>query len=136
MNMNMKPLFGLGVAGACLLAGVSVFAHHSIAAEFDEKQPVTVTGVVTELEWVNPHSHVSVEGEDANHKKGTWVFELNAAAILMRNGWTRNSVKPGDMVTVNGLLARDNPLRGNARTVTRSDGTKLFSGNATPDASK
>jgi hypothetical protein len=85
------------------------------------------------MEWVNPHAHFFVEGEDTNHKKGTWDFELTPPAMLMRKGWTRNSLKPGDVVTVTAVPHKDTPFAAHARGVTRNDGTKVFEGATEPD---
>src|SRR5438128_10848222 len=128
MTMNMKAWVRLVAAGA-LLVGVSVSAHHSISAEFDETKLISVTGTVTKLEWVNPHAHFYIQGEDTtNHKKGEFICDLLPPAILMRKGWTRNSLKPGDVVTVTGPIAKDNPFSVYSRTVTMKDGTKMFEG--------
>src|SRR5438445_115044 len=98
--MKASSLFGVVILGVCLLNGGSASAHHSFSAEYDGSKRVTVKGTVSKMEWVNPHAHFYVEGEDANHQKGTWDFELTPPAMLMRKGWTRNSLKPGDVVTV------------------------------------
>jgi hypothetical protein len=127
MTMSTKLLFRL-VIGAFLLIGVSASAHHSISAEFDNKKPVTVKGTVTKMEWVNPHAHFYVEGEDSNHKKGEWVFDLLPPAMLMRKGWTRASLKPGDVVTVQGILAHDNEFSAFTHSVKLKDGTEVFKG--------
>jgi hypothetical protein len=117
------------LAACAVLAGVSVSAHHSISAEFDEKNIVTITGKVTKMEWVNPHAHFYVEGEDTKtHKKGEFVCDLLPPAMLMRKGWTRNSLKPGDVVTVTGPLAKDNAFSVFSRSVTLKDGTEVFKG--------
>jgi hypothetical protein len=132
MTLTMKSSFCLVVLCATL-AGVSASAHHSISAEFDESKRVTVMGTVSKMEWVNPHAHFFVEGEDTSHQKGTWDFELTPPAMLMRKGWTRNSLKPGDVVTVIAVPHKDTPFAAHAREVTRSDGSKVFEGATEPD---
>jgi hypothetical protein len=133
MNMNQMSLFRL-MAVCALLAGVSLSAHHSISAEFDESKIVTITGTVTKMEWVNPHAHFYVDGEDTtNHRKGEFVCDLTPPAILMRKGWTRNSLKPGDVVTVKGPIAKDNPFSVYGRSVSLKDGAKVFEGATEPD---
>jgi len=111
-----------------LLAAVPVVAHHSFAAEFDAGKPFKLTGVVTKIEWQNPHTFFYLDITDEGTKKVTnWAFEMGSPNGLMRNGWTRNTLKVGDVVTVEGSLARDGTPYGNARTVVmNSTGKRLF----------
>jgi hypothetical protein len=106
---------------------VPAFAHHAFAAEFDVKKPVTLTGIVTKLEWTNPHAHfyISVKDEGATT---SWEFELASPNGLMRRGWNRSSLKVGDTVTVMGYVAKDGSKVANARSVTLADGRKIFAG--------
>jgi hypothetical protein len=118
------------VAGAWLIHG-SAHAHHSFAAEFDRDLPVSVTGTVTKVEWANPHARFYIDAKD--EKSGetiAWDFELASPNGLMRRGWTRNSMKIGDTVTVTGHRAKNNPHVGNASTVTLADGKRLFAGSS------
>src|SRR5690554_729917 len=103
-------------------------AHHSFAAEFDANSPIELTGVVTKVEWMNPHTffYIDVEGEDGEYQN--WALELGSPNGLMRRGWTRDSLKIGDTVTVSGSRARDGSLKGNARSVVLADGKRLFNG--------
>jgi hypothetical protein len=114
-------------AAASLAAGTAV-AHHSFAAVYDALKPVTLTGVVTGIEWTNPHAHFFVDVKNAQGDVENWDFELSSPNGLMRQGWTRKSLSAGDTVTVDGFLARDGSRRVNTRTVTRADGTKMFTG--------
>jgi len=121
----------LGVSAGLLLAALPLAAHHSFAAEYDESKPITLTGTVTKLEWLNPHAHFYVDIKDKDTGTVTnWEFELAALNALIRRGWTRNSLKPGDVVTVEGFRAKDGSALVNAKTVTLSDGRKVFAGSA------
>jgi Family of unknown function (DUF6152) len=121
-------LLAAAVGVGLLLAAVPVVAHHSFAAEFDAGKPFKLTGVVTKIEWQNPHTFFYLDIADEGTKKVTnWAFEMGSPNGLMRNGWTRNTLKVGDVVTVEGSLARDGTPYGNARTVVmNSTGKRLF----------
>lgn len=105
---------------------VSAVAHHSFSAEYDSKKVVTLTGTVTKVEWMNPHVYffLDIDGEDG--KAANWGFEMGPPNGLQRSGWTRNTIKIGDELTVNGTLAKDGSKQVNARTVTiTSTGKRL-----------
>jgi uncharacterized protein DUF6152 len=120
----------------------SVSAHHSFAAEYDNNKQVTVKGVVQKVAWVNPHAYVYIDVTDENGKVTTWAFESLSPNALARQGWTRNSLKVGEPVTVNGYLAKDGkPLadgsvHANSRMITTADGRKVFVGSSADDATK
>lgn len=110
-----------------LLTSMPVLAHHSFAAEFDASKPLKLTGTVTKLEWTNPHTwfFIDVKGEDG--KITNWGFEMGSPNGLMRAGWTRNSMKVGEVVTVEASRAKDGSNNANARSVTlASTGQTLF----------
>lgn len=122
--MKLSLLSTLVVGLAVTLAPAR--AHHSFSAEYDSKKVATLTGTVSKVEWMNPHVYfyLDVEGED--HKVANWAFEMGPPNGLQRSGWTRNTIKIGDELTVNGTLAKDGSKQVNARTVTiTSTGKRL-----------
>lgn len=120
------------LAAALLLvpfaAGARLAAHHSFAAEFDGQKPVTLKGIITKMEWTNPHAwlHIDVKGTDG--KVVPWMIEGGAPNALLRRGWNRESVAPGTAVVVQGFRARDGSNRASGGDVTLPDGKKLFLG--------
>ncbi len=105
-------------ASAYVLAATPAVAHHSFAAEFDITKPVTLAGKVTKLEWTNPHAYVYVDAQDPKTGEVTnWEIEMGSPNGLTRLGWTRNVLKPGDAVTIEGWLGRNKPNLANARSV-------------------
>jgi hypothetical protein len=112
---------------AALSAGAS--AHHSFSAEFDANKPLKVTGTVTKVEWQNPHAWFYVDVKDDQGKIANWGFELASPNLLLRNGWTRESMKAGDVVTVEAFLAKNGSNNANARSVTLGD-KKLLAGSS------
>ena len=122
----MRSELSAAIAGAVwLVAGSPVFAHHSGAAEFDSTKKIDLTGVVTKVEWTNPHAHFYMDVKDASGNMVNWNLELASPNVLIRNGWTRKSVKPGDTVSVTGIRAKDAPNYGSAALITFPDGHKL-----------
>ena len=122
--MRVKP--GIWAGAAALLAwGLPALAHHSFAAEYDAKNPVELKGVVTKVEWTNPHAHFYLEVKDSNGNVANWNLELASPNMLVRNGWSRTSLKSGDQVTVNAARAKDSTNTGSATTITFPDGHKL-----------
>ena len=108
-------------------------AHHSFAAEFDASKPITLTGKVTKVEWTNPHAFFYIDAKDEKTGQvANWAAELNSPNSLMRMGWTRDSMKVDDVITVQGSLAKDGSKLLNARNVVNtSTGKRVFFGEAT-----
>jgi hypothetical protein len=134
--MRTKSWFTIAAGLALILvapAAVPVLAHHSFSAQFDRNKPITLTGPVTKVEWINPHARFFVDAKDASGTLANWEIELGATAILLRNGWTRTALKVGDVVTVNASLAKDGSKVANASTVTLG-GKRLFAGSSGGDA--
>jgi hypothetical protein len=119
-----------------LIAGVLVFslsalvaAHHSFGAEYDDKQPITITGVVTRIDWTNPHSYIFLDVKGAGGQIANWKVEGYPPGVLYRTGWKRNvTMKAGDTVTIFGWRARDGSNWAHSRQITFSDGKKLYFG--------
>jgi Family of unknown function (DUF6152) len=123
----MRTKLAVAVVGlGMLLASVPAIAHHSFAAEFDAAKPLKLTGTVTKVEWMNPHTYFYIDVTDASGKVTNWGLEMGSPNGLMRQGWTRNSMKIGDVVTVEGSAAKDGSNIGNARSVTLAGGQRLF----------
>jgi hypothetical protein len=121
LKLSLK--FTVGVAG--LLAALPVFAHHSGAAVFDTTKKLELKGVVTRMEWTNPHAHFFLDVKGADGTVTNWNLELASPSILLRNGWKRDSLKAGDAVTVDGSPAKDNSKFGIAQSIEFADGHKL-----------
>jgi hypothetical protein len=132
MNKNVKGLAGLMFSMLLLLIPTSpIFAHHSFAAQYDSNKPVTMTGMVTKVEWQNPHVYLYIDVEDDNGNYEKWALEMGAPAVLTRiQGWSRSTLNIGDMVSVEGRLARDGSNLANARSVTLTSGAELGAGSS------
>jgi hypothetical protein len=131
----MRTKAGFLAASLGLLAlAAPVFAHHSFAAEYDNAKPVTLTGSVTKVEWMNPHARFYMDVKDDKGAVTNWEFELGSPNGLARRGWTRNSMKAGDQIVVDGYMAKDGSNLANARNIKLADGRKLFAG-STDDGS-
>lgn len=118
--------FGVLIVLGSALAVAPAMAHHSFAAEYDSKKPVKLTGTITKVDWMNPHVYFFMDVEDDSGKVTQWGFEMGPPNLLQKSGWTRNTMKIGDVVVVDGTLAKDGTNQGNARTVTlASTGQRL-----------
>lgn len=124
--MSDRSPFILGLWVALLGASVPAAAHHSFAAIFDASKPVKVTGTVTRVEWMNPHTWIYVDAKNASGGVEQWAFELGSPNRLMRFGWNQDSLQNGTTVTITGSRARDGSLKAAADQVTLPDGKQLF----------
>jgi len=123
----MRIPLALAAGAACLIFAVSpVSAHHSFAAEYDSSKPVEFKGVVTKLDWMNPHVYFYVDVKTDDGKTINWACEAGNPNALARRGWKKTSIKAGDEVTVKGFRAKDGSFTANARSIVLSDGTKVF----------
>ena len=133
----MRAKLAVAIAGIgvlLVLAVVPVWAHHAFAAEFDAKQPVKFKGVVTKMEWTNPHVwiHVDVKQPDGTVEK--WSIEAGTPNVLFRRGFTKQALLPGTEIVVDGYRSKDGSHRENGRDITLPDGRTLFLGGSSPDA--
>jgi hypothetical protein len=129
MRTVILPVLAVALTAAI---AVPVRAHHSFSAEFDEAKPVTLRGTVTKMEWINPHSwiHMDVTGEDGTVVP--WMIEAGTPNTMVRRGFTRDSLKAGTEIVVQGFLSKDGAKRANGFSITFTDGRRLFVGGSAP----
>ena len=121
---------GLAVGGAT----TSVSAHHAFSAEFEAARPVELSGVVTKMEWINPHSWITVDVPQPDGTVQTWEIEAGAPNAMFRRGFTRDSLPVGSEIVVSGYQAKDGSMRANGRDLTFPDGRSLFMGSSNTGA--
>jgi len=127
----MRNTLSVAAALAGLLLAVSpIRAHHAFAAEYDAKKQVRLEGVVTAMEWINPHAwiHIDVTGPDG--KVTSWMVEGGSPNILLRRGFNKGSLEKGQKITVDGFQAKDGSNRANGSNITYPDGKRLFLGSS------
>lgn len=123
----MKTKLALGVVGGLwLLSALPVFAHHAFSAEFEKNKPVTLKGVMTKLEWMNPHIWIYLDVKETDGTVTKWQCEGGPPNSLTRKGWVRDVIKTGDELTINGYLAKDGSRTCNAATVVLPSGKAVF----------
>ena len=117
-----------------VLAVRPALAHHAFAAEFDAKKPVKLKGTVTKMEWINPHAWIHIDVKKPDGTVDEWMIEAGTPNTLLRRGFTKDSLKAGTEVLVDGYQSKDGSLRANGRDITLPNGQTLFLGSNTPDA--
>jgi len=127
--MRAKLFVVLAAVGVAIVAsGASVAAHHAFSAEFDSNKPLTFKGTISRMEWTNPHVWLHLDVKRPNGATETWSFEAGTPSVLFRRGLTKESVKIGMEVVVDGYQAKDGSHRANGRDLTFADGRKMFLG--------
>jgi hypothetical protein len=128
--MKTKSMTILGSAGLLIAAVIPVFAHHSFSAEFDTDKPVKLEGTVVKMDWVNPHTWLYIDVKAPDGTVQHWQVEGGAPGVLLRNGWTKNTLAAGTKVIVNGHQAKDGAFRANSSNIQFPDGRKLDTGSS------
>jgi hypothetical protein len=126
MKLNFFGVLAIGFG--LLLTGVPASAHHSFAAEYDSSHVLTLKGTISKVEWTNPHIYIYVDVKDADGKVSTWALEGYPPNTLKRTGFTKDTLKIGDEITITAYKAKDGTNTGAGREITFSDGTKKFAG--------
>ena len=134
--MRKSLVFALSAAAGLLISVAPMMAHHSFAAEFDGEKPVDLMGTVTKVDWVNPHSWVYIDVKGADGTVANWGLETGPPNVLYRAGWRKDTLKPGDSITVHGFMAKDGSHTLAAREITTPDGRRLFAGSPDSGAPK
>src|SRR2546423_15710311 len=125
--MRLRTFISCAVAVSALMAAIPTFGHHSFAAEYDSTKVVKLTGNVTRVDWQNPHAYFYIDVKNADTGRvENWAFEMGAPSVIARQGWTKTTLKIGDVIIVEGTRAKDGGTHGNARSVfMASAGKKL-----------
>ena len=129
MTRSILAVTGLIVVGLWL-SGSPARAHHAFTAEFDATKPVAMRGIVTKVEWINPHSWIHVDVKEDNGQVVNWAFELGAPNALFRRGWRKDSIGPGIEVMITGFRGKSGRPIANGRTIKFADGRELFAGSS------
>jgi hypothetical protein len=127
----MRRKQAIAVVGVCLLvASVPVLAHHAFSAEFDASKPVKFHGTVTRIEWINPHTWFHVDVKEPTGAVEEWLIEAGTPNTLFRRGVTKDSIKPGTEIVIDGYQSKDGSHRANGRDLTLPNGQTLFVGSS------
>ena len=130
MRVGVRLLAAFAILAS---SSAAVTAHHSFAAQYDANKPVTLKGIVSKVEWTNPHARFYVDVRDEAGTVTNWNLELASPNVLVRNGWSRKSLMVGDEIVVEGSLAKDGSKMANARVVRLADGRRVFAGSSGGD---
>lgn len=131
----MRTRLAILMCMASIAASGRALAHHSFAATFDENKPVKLTGTVTKVEWTNPHIWFFIDVKNPDGTVTNWGLEMGSPTALLRAGWKRDSMKPGEVVAVEARQARDGSNNANAQAVVlTSTGQRLFGGSPVQSA--
>ncbi len=130
MRVGVRLLAAFAILAS---SSAAVSAHHSFAAQYDANKPVTLKGIVSKVEWTNPHARFYVDVRDETGTVTNWNLELASPNVLVRNGWSRKSLMVGDEIVVEGSLAKDGSKMANARVVRLADGRRVFAGSSGGD---
>ena len=128
--MQVKVLLTSVVMAGMAVASTPVRAHHAFSAEFDANKSVTLTGTVTKMEWINPHSWIHIDVKNDDGTVDSWMIEGGAPNALLRRGFNKNSLQPGTVILVERYQAKDGAMRANGRDIIFEDGTSLFLGSS------
>jgi hypothetical protein len=129
--MRLTSSVACRLAFVLLSVSAPVLAHHGFSVEFDEKKPITLAGVVTKMEFMNPHIYFYLDVKGKDGKVANWAFEGGPPNVLYRQGWRKDTLKPGDMLTVKGFRARDGSNLASCSSVTFPDGREISAGPTT-----
>jgi hypothetical protein len=135
-SLSMLMLMAMAMIPTMIPLAPPASAHHSFAAEYDANTPVTLTGTVTKMAWINPHAWIYIAVLTSDRTVENWAVEAGPPGTLIRAGFTKESLAPGTEIVVNGYRAKDGALRANGRDITLPDGRLLFVGGSAPDAPK
>lgn len=128
--MRSRLLLAFCAAAGVMMVATPTMAHHAFSAEFDANRPLTLTGTVTRMEWINPHSWIHIDVKNDDGTVDSWMIEGGAPQALLRRGFNKASLQPGTVILVEGYRAKDGALRGNGRDITFENGTRLFLGSS------
>ncbi len=133
--MNSKLIKKI-VAGVLMAVALPALAHHSFYAEFDSNKVVKLEGTVIKMQWVNPHSWLYINVKNAEGKDEEWMVEGGSPGVLLRLGWTKDSLPPGTKIIVNGFMSKDGSHRANTRNIEFPDGRTMEMGSSSQKDSK